>query len=131
MVNMTRKIIILFAICLLVVIGLGDACDASITVEQRIAITALYNSTNGDGWVNNSGWKSAPLDTDGFALPGTECGWYGVTCDGSESVIIELLLHSNQLHHFDPAPYSGQRIVPLLLLLEQAPFLGWEIIPVS
>jgi hypothetical protein len=38
---------------------------------ERVALMALYNSTNGDGWINSTGW-------------GTEasfCEWYGVTCD--------------------------------------------------
>ena len=48
---------------------------------QRAALMALYDATNGDGWTNNSGWKSAPLAADGFAYPGTECSWSGVVCD--------------------------------------------------
>jgi len=45
------------------------------TPEERGALIALYNSTNGDGWNNNTGWKTPPLADDGFALPGT-----GNTC---------------------------------------------------
>ncbi|UCH96065.1 MAG: hypothetical protein JSV88_04225 [Candidatus Aminicenantes bacterium] len=46
---------------------------------ERAALIALYNSTNGDNWTNNSGWKTPPLDSDGFAMPGTEGNWYGVS----------------------------------------------------
>jgi Leucine-rich repeat (LRR) protein len=50
------------------------------TVE-RAALMALYNSTNGDNWYNNTGW-------------GTEasyCEWFGVTCDQNGQVkIIDL-----------------------------------------
>ncbi|MFC1820860.1 leucine-rich repeat domain-containing protein, partial [Thermodesulfobacteriota bacterium] len=53
---------------------------------QRASLIDLYNSTNGDSWAGNSGWKDPPLDTDGFAMPGTECTWFGVACDGSNNI---------------------------------------------
>jgi hypothetical protein len=53
-----------------------------IETKERNALIALFNSTNGDNWFDNLGWKSPPLDSDGFAMPGTECGWYGIGCDG-------------------------------------------------
>ena len=52
-----------------------------IVTSQRQALIALYNSTDGDSWTNNSGWKTAPLYPDGFAMPGTEGTWYGLTVD--------------------------------------------------
>ena len=54
-----------------------------ITTPQRQALIALYNATGGDSWTNNSGWKTAPLYPDGFALPGTEGTWYGLTVGGT------------------------------------------------
>jgi hypothetical protein len=40
------------------------------------ALVALYESTGGDNWTDNTGW----LETD------TPCSWYGVTCeDGNVS----------------------------------------------
>ena len=42
---------------------------AAIPPSERAALIALYNSTNGDGWTDKSGWKTPPLDTDGFAMP--------------------------------------------------------------
>ena len=54
--------------------------------QQREALVALYDATDGSNWTNNSGW----LDS-----LGTECSWYGVTCvDNSVTV---LNLHNNQL----------------------------------
>jgi Leucine-rich repeat (LRR) protein len=49
------------------------------------ALEALYNSTDGPNWSNNSGW----LDTD------TPCNWYGVTCSGGH--VTGLNLNTNQL----------------------------------
>lgn len=55
----------------------------AIPAQERAALIALYNATNGDGWANNNGWKTPPLDTDGFAMPGTEGNWYGITVVGN------------------------------------------------
>jgi hypothetical protein len=51
----------------------------SVPAQEREALIALYHSTNGDNWFNNSGWKTPPLHSDGFAMPGTEGTWYGIT----------------------------------------------------
>jgi hypothetical protein len=67
---------------------------------EREALIALYRSANGDHWTDNSGWKEAPLHADGFAMPGTECNWFGVTCDGSNTKIIGLNLNKNNLNGF-------------------------------
>jgi Leucine-rich repeat (LRR) protein len=91
----------------------------AIPTSERAALIALYNSTNGDNWINNSGWKTPPLHTDGFAMPGTEGSWYGVTVTtdqviglnldnnmmggsippqlGNLSRLSSLVLHSNQI----------------------------------
>ena len=62
---------------------------------ERAALMALYDATNGDSWTNNTGWKTPPLAADGFAYPGTECGWFGVTCTGD--TVTSLSLQTNQL----------------------------------
>jgi Leucine-rich repeat (LRR) protein len=62
----------------------------AIPAQERAALIALYNSTNGDNWYNNSGWKTPPLHIDGFAMPGTERNWYGVTLSGDNVHWIEL-----------------------------------------
>jgi Leucine-rich repeat (LRR) protein len=69
----------------------------AIPVAERAALIALYNSTNGDNWINNTGWKTPPLHTDGFAMPGTENTWYGVTCDPGNTAVINIDLYSNNL----------------------------------
>ena len=47
---------------------------------ERAALVDFYHTTHGDGWTDNSGWKTPPLYGDGFAMPGTEPNWYGVAC---------------------------------------------------
>jgi len=68
---------------------------AAIPAAERQALIALYNSTNGDSWHNNSGWKTPPLDADGFAMPGTEDSWYGVLI--SSETVSDISLASNNL----------------------------------
>ena len=53
---------------------------------ERAALIALYNSTDGDNWANNSGWNTdSPY-----------CGWYGVICDSTDHVT-SLILDQNYL----------------------------------
>ena len=74
---------------------------AAIPTSERAALIALYNSTNGDNWSDNSGWKDPPLDGDGFSKSGTECNWHGVSCTGDN--VTSLHLNSNQLTGNIPA----------------------------
>ena len=63
------------------------SCDTVTEIPQVEceALVALYNSTNGANWSNNSGW----MDTN------TPCNWYGVTC--SSGHVTQLDLYNNQL----------------------------------
>jgi Leucine-rich repeat (LRR) protein len=69
--------------------------QGAIPASERAALIALYNSTNGDAWSDHNGWKTPPLHTDGFAMPGTEDRWEGVTI--SENHVVALQLSQNQL----------------------------------
>jgi Leucine-rich repeat (LRR) protein len=67
----------------------GTGTENIIPTIERSALIALYESTNGNEWTYKSGWKDQPLHTDGFAMPGTEGTWYGITVenmDGEEHV---------------------------------------------
>ena len=61
-------------------------CQACGTHPDYAPLMALYNSTNGPGWTNNTGW------VDGAAM--TNCdpcnGWYGVTCTNGRVTCIDL-----------------------------------------
>jgi Leucine-rich repeat (LRR) protein len=86
------------------------AQDAIPAIERQALIT-LYNSTNGDMWANNSGWKTPPLDTDGFAMPGTEGTWYGVNVDTN---LRSITLENNLLSGTIPAAISNlNRLIEL------------------
>lgn len=52
-------------------------CD----ITEREALIALYNSTDGSNWIDNTGWLGAP---------GTECTWHGITCQDSKITNIDL-----------------------------------------
>ena len=58
-----------------------------ITHQERDALIALYNSTNGSGWNDNTNWGVGDPCND---------GWYGVTCN-SDGHIVTLNLASNNL----------------------------------
>lgn len=53
--------------------------------SDRLALIALYNSTNGPAWFQNAGWNPAGNPGD------SPCGWYGVTCEGGRVTGLNLL----------------------------------------
>ncbi|NBD34653.1 MAG: hypothetical protein GVY30_01485, partial [Chloroflexi bacterium] len=61
----------------------GDVTE--IPQTECEALVALYESTDGDNWDDNTGW----LTTD------TPCDWYGVTCEAEH--VAELTLYWNNL----------------------------------
>ncbi|MCX6581648.1 MAG: leucine-rich repeat domain-containing protein, partial [Candidatus Aminicenantes bacterium] len=75
----------------------GAQTIAAIPAQERVALIALYNSTDGDNWNNNSGWKTPPLALDGFALPGTENTWNGIICGTGNTTVQRISLWGNNL----------------------------------
>ncbi|MFO1302984.1 MAG: choice-of-anchor U domain-containing protein [Burkholderiales bacterium] len=63
-------------------------CAAAISVSERTALTNLYVSTNGASWSKNTNWNGAP---------GTECTWFGVGCDPTQSRVLRIVLSNNNL----------------------------------
>ncbi|ETR67664.1 MAG: hypothetical protein OMM_05023 [Candidatus Magnetoglobus multicellularis str. Araruama] len=61
---------------------------AFIPESERNALIDIYNSTRGDYWKNNGNWLQEP---------GTECSWYGITCDNTKTTIISIDLRYNYL----------------------------------
>jgi hypothetical protein len=56
--------------------------------SERDTLIKLYADTNGDIWATTTGWNGPP---------GTECAWYGVTCDASQSTVTSIDLDNNLL----------------------------------
>jgi len=67
----------------------------AVPASERAALIALYNATNGDNWSNNRGWKTSPLHSDGFTMPGTEDSWFGISI--RENHVWRIALGANQL----------------------------------
>ncbi|MBP1659367.1 MAG: peptidase gingipain, partial [Candidatus Aminicenantes bacterium] len=102
-----------FAFLLLFVLG-GSLAMGAIPESQRQALIALYNATGGDSWTYKSGWKDGDLHSDGFALPGTEGAWYGVTVDADNVTWVSL--GGNNLTGSIPAEISGLAALQMLNL---------------
>ena len=73
---------------------------------DRLALLDLYNSTDGDHWINNSGWNKN-------GVPGeSPCGWFGVYCSGSR--VNEIYLVNNNLTGAIPESITGMTGLRLL-----------------
>jgi len=68
--------------------GLTLPASAAIPASERTVLDALYNQTDGANWNDNSGWTGAA---------GTECDWYGITCDATEDHVTGIKLSYNNL----------------------------------
>lgn len=85
--------LLLFFRCFIIL--LPAALVAAIPQAERDALIALYQNTDGDTWTINDGWKDPPLHTDGFAMPGTEDAWSGITVEGEHVTGIEQFMIFN------------------------------------
>ncbi|MDP4027494.1 MAG: DUF4214 domain-containing protein [Gallionella sp.] len=72
--------------------GSGNTASATVTIwvpaSERQVLLDLYSSTNGAGWAIKTNWNGAP---------GTECTWYGVTCDAAQSHVTAFAVYANNL----------------------------------
>lgn len=104
---MKRKLFTALLIASLIILtGVwSHSAQAAISIAERDALIDFYNSTNGDSWADNSGWKTEPLHTDGFAMPGAEGDWYGVVVEEVDLLdhVVELMLSNNNLNGSIPA----------------------------
>ena len=80
----------------LILAGLGSISivQAAIPASERTVLTNLYSSTNGAAWTNKTNWNGAA---------GSECTWYGITCDSGQGNVTAIDLSSNNLSGTLPA----------------------------
>lgn len=89
-----RRFLTVAAVAVMVLTAATTA-QAAIPAAERQALVDLYNATNGAGWTDNSNW---------LGTTGTECSWFRVTCDGSQTHVVQLNLYNNNL--IGPLPTS-------------------------
>ncbi len=71
--------------------------------DEWSALASLYNATGGSAWTTKTGW-----DFSGSGPNGTECGWYGITCDTTPHVIAIDLQNNNLIGTLpDLSAFSG------------------------
>jgi Leucine-rich repeat (LRR) protein len=69
--------------------------QGAVPTDERDALIDLYNFTNGVGWFGINNWND---------VAGTECAWYGVTCDAVENNVTGIELTARKL--LGPIPAS-------------------------
>lgn len=69
-------------------LSLVGTVQAAIPASERAVLLNLYTSTNGASWTTSINWNDAA---------GTECTWYGVSCDGAQTTVTGVDLSSNNL----------------------------------
>lgn len=79
---------------ILVVLSLATAAQAAIPQSERDALTALYSATDGDHWTDHTNWLGAA---------GTECTWFGVSCNDAGTNVTSISLLENHLTGSIPA----------------------------
>ena len=77
---------------------------ATIPTAECEALVALYNSTDGDNWTDNTGWL----------VSADPCSWFGVTCSGGQ--VFRLFLQTNNLTGSIPAELDNLTALRDLLL---------------
>ena len=86
-------------------ISLAGASYGQVPQIEREALVALYNSTDGVNWKDNTGW---------LGEVGTECDWFGVTC--TSGVVTQLSLGANSLTGTIPTELGNLTNLQVLFL---------------
>jgi hypothetical protein len=79
---------------------------AAIPATERQALVNLYTSANGGAWTSNANWCSSTCPLSGvpqFNAAGSECAWFGVTCDAGQTHVVAIALANNTLAGTLPA----------------------------
>ena len=93
-----------FAVFAVLILGFGGISEAVIPDSERQvfipdserwALINFYNSTDGASWTHRDNWRNTG-DTD-FNAVGTECTWWGITCNPAGDSVVEIDLPYNNL----------------------------------
>jgi len=68
--------------------GFDSASDTTLCPPERTALSDFYFATKGQEWTNSEHWLSQYT---------THCSWHGVTCDTTNTSVLNLTLHNNGL----------------------------------
>jgi hypothetical protein len=101
---------------LLLFVGLTTLSHSAIPQAERDVLTALYTGSNGSAWFNRTNWRN-PSNTD-FNSSGTECTWFGITCNGAGTQVISIDLPSNGLNGTLPATLNTLTRLRILISAE-------------
>ena len=76
----------------------ASVAEAAIPAAERQALIDIYNGTGGAGWTTSTNWNG---------VAGTECTWYGVTCDVGQTTVTGIDLNTNNLTGSLPATLNN------------------------
>lgn len=83
-----RSVPVLSAVLALIAAIAATTAGAAIPDTERQALLDLYAATHGEAWTHSDGWGGDA---------GSECTWYGVTCDGNQAHVVVVALGNNHL----------------------------------
>jgi hypothetical protein len=84
-----------FLFFLIGLFGFASVTIAQIPPSERTVLDNIYvNTGGGTSWVFSTNWEGAP---------GSECAWFGITCDGSNAHVVGVDLSGNGLNGVLPA----------------------------
>jgi hypothetical protein len=95
-----------FALLTLSCCGIPREGFAAIPAGERQVLVNLYNATNGGAWTSNANWCNGACPGSGtptFNSAGSECTWYGITCDSGQAHVTAVALANNHLAGTLPA----------------------------
>ncbi len=82
---------------------------------ERAFLQEIYDNMHPELWVNSAGWNGPP---------GTECTWFGITCDGNQEHVIAVEMVQNNMFGPLPASLSGQTQLRVFNLRANKGFTG-------
>jgi Leucine-rich repeat (LRR) protein len=68
--------------------SMSTIAHAAIPASERQALTDFYTAMHGEGWVDATNWNGAA---------GTECTWFGITCDAAGAHVVGITMRDNKL----------------------------------